>query len=62
MDAEEKHSMERQRLEERLKEKWFNFDVRSQVHKEELEEFENFSEYSLCSKYVKQVEEFEKIL
>jgi len=53
MDAEEKHSMERQRLEERLKEKWFNFNVRAQVHKEELEEFENFSEYSLCSKYVK---------
>jgi hypothetical protein len=35
--AEEKHGVERARLEEKLREKRFTFDLRSQVHADELE-------------------------
>jgi len=59
---EEKHAVERQRIEGKVREKLVNFNQRVKAYVEELAEFEEFTEYQRHRDYIVKIEEFEETL
>lgn len=59
---EEKHLIERQRIEEKLKEKRGVFENRVGVYLEDLKDFEKFTEYYKYKEYMAEINDFEKLL
>ncbi|KAL4429302.1 hypothetical protein ABPG74_002288 [Tetrahymena malaccensis] len=59
---EEKHQIERQRIEEKLREKRTLFENRVSVYLEDLKDLEKFTEYYKHKDYIVEIDEFERLL
>ena len=59
---EEKHHIERIRLEESLREQRKKFDLGIEIHTEDIKNVENYTEYSKYKNYIQDLERLEDIL
>ena len=60
--AEDKHNVQRVKLEEKLRESRVNFEIRVEVYAEDLDQYTNFTEYSNYKKYITDITEFQNLL